>query len=266
MLNEAFLSARPPLVSGAPIVGVLPALLRRPLEWLLETRSRMGDIFTLNLAFTRWVVVLHPRHAEHVLVSHCDRYRKSGPAWEALTDLLGTGLALSEGELWKRQRRLVQPYFHRQQVGALTSLMIETIAETLDSWREVADSGKPFNLSAGYSRLTMRVVARALFGQGLSPAEIEQVGALITYIADYLPLGILGRALPPWVPIPGARRYQRKLQELNAMVHKIIAVERGSEVPSGSLLARLVAETSDGGLTDGQLRDEDGVHGVLPGP
>lgn len=256
MLNETPLSALPPLVSGAPVVGVLPALAYRPLEWLLETRRRMGDIFTLDLGFARWVVVLHPRHAEHVLVSHCDRYRKTGPAWEALTELLGTGLALSEGEAWKRQRRVVQPYFHRQQMAALTSLMIETIAETLDSWQGAADSGKPFNLSAGYSGMAMRVVARTLFGQGLPAAEVERVGALIAHIADYLPLGILGRALPPWAPIPGAGRYRRKLRELDAMVHKIIAGERGSAAPSGSLLARMVAETGDGGLTDGELRDE----------
>lgn len=255
-MSTTILSACPPLVSGIPIVGVLPALARRPLEWLLETRDRVGDIFTLDLGLTRWVVLQHPRHAEHVLVSHGDRYRRSGPAWEMLTDLFGTGLVLSEGEQWKRQRRLVQPAFHRQQLAALTPLMVETIAETLGSWQAAADNGKQFDLSSGYASLPLRVLARAIFGQGLPAAEIERVGSLITYIADYLPLGILGRVLPRWAPVPGARRYQRKLQELNGIVHKIIANERGTEIPSDSLLARLVAETADGGLTDGQLRDE----------
>lgn len=246
----------PPVIHGVPIVGVLPALLHRPLDRLLATRDRVGDIFTLKIGSAPWVVLLHPRHAEHVLVSQCSRYRKAGRAWESLAQLLGTGLAISEGELWRRQRRLIQPHFHHQQMAGLTALMIDSIAGTLDSWLGHADTGELFDLSAAYASLTLLAIARTLFGQGLSAGDAVQVGALVKYVSDHLPIGIIGRALPSWVPIPSARRYQQKLQALDAIVQNIIDRERALTSPSNSLLGRLAAEAAEGGMTDKQLRDE----------
>ena len=78
-----------PLVRGLPLVGVVPALLDHPIQRLLKARDRYGDIFSLDLGVTRWAVLCHPRYAEHVLVTHADRYRKGGPVWEAAAPLLG---------------------------------------------------------------------------------------------------------------------------------------------------------------------------------
>ena len=78
---------------------------------------------------------------------------------------------------------------------------------------------------------TLRVITRTLFGQGLSAADVDKVGALIACISAPLLLGILGRSLPSWAPIPGTRAYQRKRQELDAIVNKIIISERASKTP-----------------------------------
>lgn len=245
-----------PLVRGLPLVGVVPALLDHPIQRLLKARDRYGDIFSLDLGVTRWAVLCHPRYAEHVLVTHADRYRKGGPVWEAAAPLLGNGLVISEGDFWRRQRRLLQPHFHRQQLAALTTLMVDAIAETLDSWQPTIESSQPMNLSAGFAAITMRVIARTLFGQHLASAEIERVSELMAHIFAFLPLGIASRLLPRWLPLPGAQRYRQQLAELDAIVHRLIAVERSAAAPSSSLLALLVREALDGGMTNQQLRDE----------
>ena len=68
----------PPRTRGFPILGSLPAFLRRPFDFLLVARERHGDIYTLDLGFVRWVILNHPRHAEYVLRDNSQSYRKGG--------------------------------------------------------------------------------------------------------------------------------------------------------------------------------------------
>src|SRR5262245_6315768 len=102
----------PPRTQGLPLVGALPALLRRPFPFFLEARERYGDIYTLDLGVLKMTVLNHPSHAQHVLAEHSANYRKGGAMWESVRTLLGNGLAVSEGAFWLRQRRMLQPHFH----------------------------------------------------------------------------------------------------------------------------------------------------------
>ena len=124
------ISATPlPTVRGLPMVGSLPQLLRNPFHFVEQTRATYGDIYKLHLGPTEMVVLNHPRHAQYILRDNVQNYRKGGAIWRFVQALIGNGLPASEGDFWLRQRRMMQPQFHRQRLAALTDLMIEAIEE-----------------------------------------------------------------------------------------------------------------------------------------
>lgn len=258
-LSVAAQQPQPPLTNGFPLIGSLPSLLRRKFDFLLEAQQRYGDIYTLNLGMLKWVMLHHPRHTEHVLVSNSQNYRKGGALWETLRDMMGNGLVVSEGDFWLRQRRMIQPQFHRQRLAALTETMVAATHESLDEWEPAARAQQPYNVVDGFSATTMRVIVRSLFGQGLDRADLERTSSLVTYALDFLMLGSATSSLPKWVPVPGAKRFQESIRELDQIVYSIIAKERAATTPSDSMLAMLVQmvdnETGEQ-MTDAQLRDE----------
>jgi cytochrome P450 len=249
----------PPRTGGLPVVGALPAFFRRPFDFFLSARERYGDIYTLDLGIVRWVIVNHPRHAEYILRDNSQNYRKGGGLWDMVRTILGNGLVVSEGDFWLRQRRMIQPHFHRKQLAGLTDAMVDATTAGLESWDRAAASQQPVDLLPRFSSITMRVIARALFGQGLGQAALDRVSDVMAFTMDYLMTGTITYSLPRWLPLPGARRHRAGVREFDALVAQIIAHERSAEIPSDSLLGMLVQmvdEESGERMTDAQLVDE----------
>lgn len=261
-LNTTATHARlplPPRTPGLPLLGTLPALLRQPFDFFRAAQARHGDLYTLDLGLTEVVVLNHPRHFQHVFVDNAKNYYKGGGLWDGVRKVTGNGLAVSEGDFWLRQRRLMQPHFHRKRLAALTATIAEATAESLDRWQVAAGTGRPFDVLPAFGQLTMDVICRLLFGQELSRAEIDQASEHATFIFDYLIASVLTADLPRWLPIPGARRLRRAVAELDTIVYRIIARERAAATPTNSLLGMLVDlvdEDTGAGMTDQQLRDE----------
>src|SRR5262249_15602420 len=103
----------PPQTRGLPLVGALPRLLKRQFDFFTAAHAAHGDVYTLDLGFSKLMVFNQPRHAEHILRDNIRNYRKGGAFWDAVRSLVGNGLVVSEGEFWLRQRRMMQPQFHR---------------------------------------------------------------------------------------------------------------------------------------------------------
>jgi cytochrome P450 len=240
-------------------VGALPAFLRRPFAFFREAQLRHGDIYTLDIGVLKWVILSHPSHAEHVLVANAQNYRKGGAMWDTVRELLGNGLVVSEGDFWLRQRRMIQPHFHRQRLAGMTEAISAATAESLDTWEAAAASGAPIDALQGFAPITLRVIARALFGQGLDPATLSRIDGNMAYVLDFMLTGVATHSLPRWLPIPGARRYRATIEELDRDVYAVIAAERAAAAPSDSMLAMLVHmadEESGEGMSDVQLHDE----------
>src|SRR5262245_49723266 len=102
----------PEVERGYPIVGMVPALLRDAPGTLLQAAARHpGKIFSLRLGPVDLPVVSEPEHMQQVFVDNASDFKKSG-MWEGTVPLLGRGLVTSDGDLWRRQRRLMQPLFN----------------------------------------------------------------------------------------------------------------------------------------------------------
>jgi cytochrome P450 len=206
---------------------------------------RLGHLRTLLLSDPEQIeVVLGQRNAEfgkHHLP------RLGGP-------LLGNGLFTSTGNLWRRERKLVQPAFHRQRIREYSEVMVGYAAELARSWRD----GEVRDLDAEMMRLTLRIVARTLFdadvdGQAVAVGEaMETVRRCFVARLD----GLV--PVPARVPTPTNRRLARAVRELDAVVYRIIDERRRSRINRGDLLSLLLAaQDEDGaGMSDRQLRDE----------
>jgi cytochrome P450 len=248
-----------PTTKGLPLVGSLPKMLKDPFQFVADARSELGDIYWLNLGLSKVIILNNPRHAQYIMRDNARNYRKGGPMWDAVRSLLGNGLVVSEGDFWLRQRRMMQPHFHRKRLAGLTDLMVAAIQEALDMWQEQSKSGKEFNLASGFNKVTMKVIVRTLFGSALSHQEMEAVGEAMTFVLDYMISAMVTGNLPSWLPAPGRRKYKKAMEVIDETIFRIIAQVRAGDEADNHLLAMLLntvdAETGET-MTDQQLRDE----------
>ena len=247
-----------PLTKGLPLVGSLPQLIKNPFGYLKQARNTYGDIYNLNLGVSKMLMLNSPRQMQHIFVDNVQNYRKGGAMWDAIRAMLGNGLVVSEGSFWLRQRRMMQPQFHRQRIAALSELMVSAMKEALDTWESSA-SGETFNMATAFNQLTMKVVTRTLFGTGLDKEEMEKVSDSLAYAVNYILKAIAFNSLPSWIPAPGRKKYQQAIKQIDETVYGIIASSRANRGEVNHLLAMLLDMVDDEtgeGMTDQQLRDE----------
>src|SRR5215472_213476 len=138
------------------------------LERMQELFARLGDIYRVfapgRKAYT--YVINHPDDVKRVLVANHRNYTK-GIGLDRVKILLGMGLMTSEGELWKRQRYMMQPFFHRRVITEFARLIAEANERLLERWDGLARSGGAVNLTEEMSELTLGIVLRSIFGRDL---------------------------------------------------------------------------------------------------
>nr|AEQ20466.1 putative carotene beta-ring hydroxylase [uncultured bacterium CSL142] len=127
--------------------------------------AQYGDAFRVFSPITQShiYVLSHPDHARHVLVTHHDNYTK-GIGIERVGILLGNGIMVSEGELWRRQRKMIQPAFHRSVISGMLQHIAAANLQLSDKWVGYANRKQEINVTQEMSEITLRVVLRAIFG------------------------------------------------------------------------------------------------------
>jgi len=170
--------------------------------------------------------------------------------------VLGNGIFLSEGGVWLRQRRLVQPAFHRQRVLAYGEVMTTYTTRRLAGWKD----GDVLDAHAEMIALTQVIVAKTLFDADVSDESYSIAEALNILIEDFgARLGSVLQFLPDWVPTPANLRTRRAVRRLDEVVYRMIAARRQSGEDRGDLLSILLdAQDADDGsrMTPQQVRDE----------
>jgi cytochrome P450 len=247
--------ARPPGPKNANmLLGVLPRFRKDPPGYLLEVARAHGDLAYMQLARQNAYLVSHPDWIRDILVTHQTNFTKSRMLERAKV-LLGEGLLTSEGEFHRRQRRLVQPAFHRDRLVHYASDMVACAARVADQWT----SGATLDVHQEMLRLTLAIVGRTLFSADVS-SDADEIGAAMTQI-----FGLFDTLLLPfseWIqklPLPPVLRFERARDRLDRIVYGLIAERRASGKDTGDLLSMLLLaqdEESDGRMTDKQVRDE----------
>ena len=143
-----------------------------PIDYLLASFRTFGDVVCIRAVPFRSLFLAHPEHIKHVLQDNARNYVK-GIVIAKMKVVIGEGLFTSEGDFWRRQRRLSQTAFHRDRLAGFATAMTETTAAMLDRWASRARSGAPFDVAADMSALTLGIVGRALFSRVLD-AEVTR--------------------------------------------------------------------------------------------
>src|ERR671919_303485 len=278
-----------PRLAGAGLLGHFGEYQKDPRGMFLRFNRECGDLGRIRLATISLVVANTPSLVDELLVRGAKHTRKSRLLRTALYPLAGEGLFTSEGELWRRQRRLMAPLFQPLQLSAYGPAMTYAATRASERWRD----GDVVDIAREATRITMSVAGRTLFdidvfeeadelGEALtealrwvassaeSPAVIGQVeiAALLERVAQRLPPPV-GRPLNrlvermdapiPW-PTARNRRLRRALNVLEARVRRMIE-ERQSGANRGvgpDLLTRLLEAREEGGgaMSEQQVRDE----------
>jgi cytochrome P450 len=241
-------------LKGRPLIGVLPEFRRNAPAFLLNAARTHGDLVYLRVGPQHIYFVNHPDWIRDILVTHQAGFTKSRMLERARV-LLGDGLLTSEGEFHTRQRRLVQPAFHRDRLASYARAMVDCAVACRDRW----ESQAKFDVAREMTRLTLAIVARTLFSADVD-SEADEIGTALTEV-----LGLFETVLLPFsewlekLPLPSVRRFERARDRLDRTIYRIIEERRASKVDQGDLLSMLLLSQDDdgrGGMTDKQVRDE----------
>jgi cytochrome P450 len=243
---------RPPGPRGHAILGSFPEIRRDPLAFLIDCAARFGDSVHARIVNVDAYLFSHPDDIEHILVTANRSFIKARLLRDA-GEVLGRGLLTGEGELWLRQRRLMQPAFHRDRIAGYGSTMVEHTEAMLDRWGE----GGRLDVHDEMMRLTLSIVARTLFGADVSGREADVEHALEIALQRFIERMSLLRVLDR-LPLPRNRRFKRALGTLDGIIYGIIEERRRSGSDGNDLLSLLLEARDDDGssMTDTQLRDE----------
>jgi cytochrome P450 len=248
----------------------LASAVRSPLDAYVRLTARYGD--TIRVPFApgqSFYMLSRPEHAEHVLAANQDNYVKA-VTYRPLRALIGDGLLTSEGEVWRRHRRLIQPVFSRRHVISFGPAMTEAAQRLTGRWESLAE-GTVINVAGQMSAVALEIVGQALFSSDLRDAAAEMgramdAGQRLATLASFLPLR--------WGPTStralkaAARHVGHTPEGIEGLVGRLVAERRAAASPGAHadpdavtprdlLDVLLAARAADGSpLTDTEIGDQ----------
>ncbi|WP_436493812.1 cytochrome P450 [Actinokineospora sp. HUAS TT18] len=239
------------------IVGV-HAIRKDQVGFLYKVIQEYGDIAWVRVLGIKMAMVNHPDFFEHILVRNHENYTKNTFLFRAVEPILRGGLIGNVGgEPWRRQRRIMQPSFHRPQVAGFAENMTDETSRMLRRWDHQYKPGDVVNVSTELGQLAMRIVFRSLFG-----ADIGDRGKSIEDMfleANQIVGGFFRFPFPPinW-PTPGHLRLKKIIRTMDGYVSDVIDSRIDSDEEHHDLLnALLNAVDHDGtGMSPLQLHRE----------
>ena len=227
-------------------------MARNPVRVLSKYAELLGDTFWFYFGGVREAIVTtNPMVIQHVLKTNWENYQKSEIQVKRMGHFLGKGLLTSHGEVWRTQRRLIQKGFDRKQLDILSSLMQDSLAESLRDFDRQARMG-PVDIYPQLMKITFEMVGRSLFGAHLKDEDIYLISQTIATVQEFLVRQTIQPYLNPWFEVSGElRRHDEMRTTADGILLEYIK-RRRQEAPGHDLLQILMdARYSDGeGMSD----------------
>ena len=244
----------PPGPKGLPILGLALAVRSDPLGTLQRLAREYGDVVSMPVMRMSRVLVNRPDYIQQLLILDHAKLHKSTLTKLVVGPLLGQGLLISEGDFWRRQRRLAQPAFHRSRTNEYSPVMVECALERMRNWR----GGETRNIAEEMMKLTLEVAVRTLFGTSLA-GDSDSIGKAMTFLMRHY----LRRARTPWRvpeswPTRANRRARREVEYMDSLIYGIISDRKKDTRPRNDLLSLLMSAMHEDGsrMSERQVRDE----------
>ncbi|MFY9614468.1 MAG: cytochrome P450 [Candidatus Dormiibacterota bacterium] len=249
--------------------GSLEELNRDPLGTLLQAAETYGDVVRFRLgpkpAHLVIHLVRHPDHIHHVLQENAANYPKAF-TYRPIQEMVGNGLVTSDGDLWKRQRRLIQPMFHRQQIALFATTMNQACRDMAVRWHALARQQDNIDISAEMLALTLDIVGRALFSSDIGARAPQVQPALKILLEEALArtqsvIVLLPKEIDK-LELTEDQAWTEAHATMDELVNSMIAERHAAGVPTDGeatdLLAMLLAARDEDGaaMSDQQVHDE----------
>jgi len=239
------------------IIGqMLPKLFPfDPLAFALENARQFGDIAYYRVGPLRVYQLNSPELIRQILVERLEKFHKPLFIKRGFGRFVGNGLFTSDGDLWKQQRKLMQPAFNHSQLGRYADIMVTHALRLIDSFQD----GEVREINADMVKLTLGVVVKSLFGADFT-RQAEETGELMMAVLEAANQRLSSAVqVPSWVPNRRNLQEKRALARIETMLRALIEERRTSTERWNDLLSVLleaVDEESGARMSDQQLRDE----------
>ena len=234
------------------------AMARNPVQVLSKYTELHGDTFRFYFGGVKEAIVTtNPVVIQHVLKTNSENYYKSEIQKRRMGHFLGKGLLTTEGEPWRTQRRLIQTGFERKQLEVLSSIMQDSLADSLQDFDRQARTG-PVDIYPLMMKITFAMVGRSLFGARLKEEDINLVSLAISTVQEFMVRQTIQPYLNPWFTVSGELRRHWDLRSRAFGVLDEYLQRRRNEAPGHDLLQILMdARYSDGqGMPDELILSE----------
>lgn len=248
-----------PVVRGHRLWGCLGQLQKDPMRLYRDAWTRHGDYLCLRAVPGFYFYFLgHPAAIEHVLHTNLKNYRKPDTFNRSVGLLAGQGILTTEGDFWRKQRRLIQPAFLRNSVAQLSSHMVAATDALIGEWDRQPD-GRRLDVVPEMMRLGLRIVSTSLFSADIS-GDADSIGQAYRTAFEYVSLKMNGALMfqPLWLPTERNREFRKSKALLDSVVLELIARRRHESAKNDVLDLLLAAADEESGsrMTDQQLKDE----------
>ncbi len=250
-----------PVVPRLRILKRMFKMVQNPIPYFEEYNAEFGDTYMLYMGgMDRGIVSSNPDFIQHILQKKNKNYPKSHIQTDLLAGYVGLGLLTSDGDYWLRQRRLIQPGFHRQKLAALVEIMQAEIEKSCAHFEQKAQNKTVFDINEVGMELAFKVVAKSLFGSQIEENTMNTLADNITTLQEFIIQQIRLPFKKPWFHLTGQVTKHKKMgQESADIIKSLIEKRRASGQSNDDLLDMLLSvryEDTNEGMTDQQLVDE----------
>jgi cytochrome P450 len=229
-----------------------------PLQFTTQLHQKHGKLVRLEFGPKRIFILNDPDDIGRVLQTHHANYPKLG-SYTITSFLLGQGLLTSNGSLWIKQRRMVQPFFQPRLIPTFMDLFAQETEKLCLKWEKSLEENKIFNLADEMVAVTFSIITHALCSTDLSHSASRMSQALQVSLREIMARLYTLWPIPRSIPTPSNQRMNQSIEYLQKMVEEIIRERKTNPSEKTDLLAHLIAardEDDNQGMTDQQLRDE----------
>ncbi|HYF61159.1 MAG TPA: cytochrome P450 [Herpetosiphonaceae bacterium] len=247
-------------IKSLPYIGIMSALLKNPLKTFIEA-AKEGDIVRLKIPGIKLFLIHNPEHIKHVFAN--DTVYVKGGQVKPFKKLFGTSVLTTEGDAWKRHRKIVQPAFHHQKLPHFARIFRDETLHMLDRWDTLPASQAEIDCVKEMKYLTQSIIVKTLFGTDLEQVKDKNIDQALDDVFNSLTRMIWSGGMPDVVQrMTGGKAradaFNHGLRVLHEVIATLIKVKRGRDSDQPDLLDMLLGTRFDdgSGLTEEQIRDE----------
>lgn len=235
--------------------------VKDPIGSINDNLHQLGPTYGMYVGGLKpGILTIQPEIIQQILQKNHRNYPKSPMHFKKLAYFLGNGLLTSDGDYWLRQRRLIQPGFHRRRLASLTEIMQATVEKQLDRFEERMTSQGEVEIYQEMMEMAFNVVASSLFSTHISEEELEELSYSITTLQEFIVRQIRQPYLEPWFRLSGqVRKHEALTGRADRIIKRTIKKRMEGQESADDLLQMLLDaryEDTGEGMTEQQLLDE----------